>query len=88
MGPVCGVQGRCSVVKPAPFDYYAPTTVDGALGLLAEHGSAAKVLAGGQSLVPAMNFRLAQPAVLVDLNNIPDLAYLRRPATEDWRSAP
>ena len=64
-------------MKPAPFDYFAPATVDGALSLLREHGSAAKVLAGGQSLVPAMNFRLAQPAILIDLNNIPDLAYIR-----------
>ena len=64
-------------MKPAPFEYYAPTTVDEALGLLAEHGYDAKILAGGQSLIPTMNFRLAQPAVLVDLNNIPDLFYIR-----------
>ena len=64
-------------MKPAPFDYYAPTTVDQALNHLAEHGYDAKVLAGGQSLVPMMNFRLVQPAVLVDLNRIPDLAFIR-----------
>lgn len=63
-------------MKPAPFDYYAPTTVEEALTHLAEHGDDAKVLAGGQSLVPMMNFRLVQPSILVDLNNIPDLAYI------------
>src|SRR5438046_8079593 len=60
-------------MKPPPFEYYAPTTRAEALGLLAEHGSEAKVLAGGQSLVPSMNFRLAAPAILVDLNGIADL---------------
>ncbi len=64
-------------MKPAPFSYHAPTTVDEALAHLAAHGYEASVLAGGQSLVPAMNFRLAQPAVLVDLNRIPHLAYIR-----------
>jgi CO/xanthine dehydrogenase FAD-binding subunit len=64
-------------VKPAPFKYYAPSTVDEALARLAEHGYDAKVLAGGQSLIPMMNFRLAQPAVLVDLNNISELFYIR-----------
>jgi CO/xanthine dehydrogenase FAD-binding subunit len=63
-------------MKPAPFEYYAPTTVEETLSHLAEHGYDAKVLAGGQSLVPMMNFRLVQPAILVDLNNIPDLAYI------------
>lgn len=60
-------------MKPAPFDYHRPASVDEALALLAEHGYDAKLLAGGQSLVPAMNFRLAQPAVLIDLNRIPGL---------------
>jgi carbon-monoxide dehydrogenase medium subunit len=64
-------------MKPAPFKYYAPTSVEGALARLAEHGWDAKVLAGGQSLIPMMNFRLAQPMVLVDLNNIPELSYIR-----------
>ncbi|MFQ5578575.1 MAG: FAD binding domain-containing protein, partial [Anaerolineae bacterium] len=63
-------------MKPAPFEYRAPATVDEALSLLAEHGDSAKPLAGGQSLIPAMNFRLAQPAVLVDLNPITGLAYI------------
>ena len=61
-------------MKPAPFRYHAPDTLEGALALLAEHGFDAKPLAGGQSLVPAMNFRLARPAVLIDLNRIPGLA--------------
>jgi carbon-monoxide dehydrogenase medium subunit len=60
-------------VKPAPFAYVRPDTLDEALSVLAEAGSDAKALAGGQSLVPAMNFRLAQPAMLVDLNRVPDL---------------
>jgi carbon-monoxide dehydrogenase medium subunit len=64
-------------MKPAPFQYYAPTTVDEALTLLAENAGDGKLLAGGQSLVPAMNFRLAQPAALIDLNGVPELAYIR-----------
>lgn len=63
-------------MKPAPFEYYRPETVDEALGLLAEHGSGAKLLAGGQSLVPTMNFRLAQPAVLIDLNALAELEHI------------
>ena len=61
-------------MKPAPFEYFCPRTLDDALGLLAEHGSDAKPLAGGQSLIPAMNFRLATPAVLIDLNEIAELS--------------
>lgn len=61
-------------MKPAPFEYYAPSTREEALALLAEHGGEAKPLAGGQSLVPSMNFRLAQPSILVDLNRVADLA--------------
>ena len=64
-------------MKPAPFEYFAPATVEEALGYLAEYGYEAKVLAGGQSLIPMMNFRLAQPAVIVDINNIPELGYIR-----------
>lgn len=64
-------------MKPAPFKYYAPNTIEEALALLAEHGYDAKVLAGGQSLIPTMNFRLAQPSVLVDLNHISELFYIR-----------
>jgi carbon-monoxide dehydrogenase medium subunit len=64
-------------MKPAPFEYFAPTSIDEALAHLAEHGYDAKVLAGGQSLVPMMNFRLAQPSIIVDINNIPELAFIR-----------
>jgi carbon-monoxide dehydrogenase medium subunit len=62
-------------MKPAPFAYHAPRSVDEAVELLADHGDDARVLAGGQSLVPAMNFRLARPAVLVDINRIPELDF-------------
>lgn len=55
-------------MKPAPFAYQAPKTLEDALTLLAEHGGDAKLLAGGQSLIPVMNFRLAQPEMLIDLN--------------------
>ncbi len=64
-------------MKPAPFKYHAPATVDETLALLAKYGYEGKVLAGGQSLIPMMNFRLAQPAVLVDLNNIPELSFIQ-----------
>lgn len=63
-------------MKPASFDHFAPSSVAEALDLLAEHGPDAKILAGGQSLVPVLNFRLARPSVLIDLNRIPDLAYI------------
>jgi CO/xanthine dehydrogenase FAD-binding subunit len=62
-------------MKPAPFEYHRPQSRAEALALLAEHGNA-KPLAGGQSLIPAMNFRLAMPEVLVDLNAIPDFGYI------------
>ncbi|HEY3118731.1 MAG TPA: xanthine dehydrogenase family protein subunit M [Chloroflexota bacterium] len=68
-------------MKPAAFDYYAPNTVDEALELLAQLGEDAKPLAGGQSLVPMMNFRLARPASLIDLNRIAELDHLA--AAED-----
>src|SRR3972149_1660885 len=64
-------------MKPAKFDYHAPTTVGQALELLGRYGGDAKVLAGGQSLMPLLNFRLSRPAALVDLNRIPSLAYIR-----------
>src|SRR3989442_8597866 len=64
-------------MKPAPFNYFTPATLDEALALLAQHGADAKPLAGGQSLIPAMNFRLARPAALVDLNRIGELSYIR-----------
>lgn len=64
-------------MKPASFDYVAPRSLDEALAVLAERGDDAKVLAGGQSLVPLLNMRLARPALLVDLNRLGDLAYIR-----------
>ena len=64
-------------MKPPVFDYVAPGSLDEALELLAEHGDDAKILAGGQSLIPLMNFRLAQPALLVDLNGLHELAGVR-----------
>ena len=63
-------------MKPAAFTYHAPRSLDEALALLAEHGDEGKLLAGGQSLVPAMNFRLARPAVLIDINRIAALDFL------------
>jgi len=65
-------------MKPPPFEYFAPTTTAEALTLLSQYGYEAKPLAGGQSLIPTMNFRLAQPGVLIDLNPIAELAYIRR----------
>ena len=62
---------------PASFDYLAPKTIDEALGLLAQHGEDAKILAGGHSLIPAMKLRLAQPQLLIDIGRISDLAYIR-----------
>ena len=64
-------------MKPAKFDYHAPTTVEQALELLGRYGGDAKVLAGGQSLMPLLNFRLSRPAALVDLNRIPSLVYIK-----------
>lgn len=63
-------------MKPPRFDYHAPTTVEEALGLLTRYQGEAKVLAGGQSLMPLLNFRLVRPAALIDLNRIPALAYI------------
>lgn len=57
-------------MKPAPVDYARPSSVDEAVALLAEYGDDAKVLAGGQSLVPLLNMRMARPAVLVDINHV------------------
>ena len=60
-------------MRPAPFEYAAPRSVEEALDLLARHGDEAKPLAGGQSLVPMMNMRLARPAVIIDLNRVAGL---------------
>jgi aerobic carbon-monoxide dehydrogenase medium subunit len=65
-------------VKPARFEYDAPRSLEEALDLLRRHGDAARLLAGGQSLIPLMNFRLAAPARIIDLNRIPELDYIKR----------
>jgi carbon-monoxide dehydrogenase medium subunit len=64
-------------VIPAAFDYLRAHTTDEAFAHLQQHGAEARVLAGGQSLIPAMRFRLARPAVLVDINGIGELNYVR-----------
>ena len=64
-------------MKPAAFKYIVATSLEHALAAKADYGDEAKFLAGGQSLLPAMNFRLAQPAVLIDLNLLHDLNYLK-----------
>jgi CO/xanthine dehydrogenase FAD-binding subunit len=63
-------------MKPPKFEYHAPTSLEEALAALGRYGGDAKVLAGGQSLMPLLNFRLARPAALVDLNRIDSLAYI------------
>ena len=64
-------------MKPAPFEYYAPDTIEQAVALYSQFGGEAKILAGGQSLVPAMNFRVVQPSALIDLNRVAELSYIR-----------
>ena len=63
-------------MKPAPFEYHAPQSLEEASFLLHNHTDDAKILAGGQSLVPAMNFRVVQPSALIDLNRVPELGYI------------
>ena len=65
-------------MKPARFRYERPETVQEAVALLAEHGDEAKVLAGGQSLVPLLNMRMARPTVLIDINRVVNLDYVSR----------
>ena len=64
-------------MKPASFKYLAPRSEDELLGLLAEHGGDARLLAGGQSLVPMLKLRFAAPEQIIDINNIPGLEYHR-----------
>ncbi|HUZ75150.1 MAG TPA: xanthine dehydrogenase family protein subunit M [Stellaceae bacterium] len=64
-------------MKPAQFEYHAPTTLDEAIQLLEQYQGEARLLAGGQSLMPMMNFRIVTPAALVDLNRISGLDYIR-----------
>ena len=78
-------------MKPAPFAYHRAHSVGEAVALLAELGDEAKILAGGLSLVPMMNFRLARPTALVDVTRIEGLSYLRagrRPAHRRAHHAP
>jgi CO/xanthine dehydrogenase FAD-binding subunit len=72
-------------MKPAPFRYIAAQSVEQALALKAEHGDEARFLAGGQSLVPTMNFRLTQPAMLIDINPLTELAGLKNGAGDILR---
>ena len=69
-------------MKPAPFDYIAATSLDMAAASLAEGGDDAKIIAGGQSLVPLLNFRLLRPSILVDINRIESLSYITETATD------
>jgi len=62
---------------PGEFDYFSPHSLEAAVALLDQHGSDAKILAGGQSLIPAMRFRLAVPSVLIDINQIQGMGYIR-----------
>lgn len=63
-------------MKPAPFEYKVPNSLAEACDLMAAHGDDGKLLAGGQSLIPVMNFRLAQPAMLIDINRLSELDFL------------
>lgn len=67
-------------MKPPVFDYIAPTSIEAAVAALAEAGGEAKVLAGGQSLMPMLNFRLLRPSILVDINRIPGLGFITETA--------
>ena len=70
-------QGELPVQTPAPFEYERAGSVDDALALLERHGPEARLVAGGHSLLPMMKLRLARPEVLVDINDLADLAYIR-----------
>jgi CO/xanthine dehydrogenase FAD-binding subunit len=63
-------------MKPAPFQYFAPATVETAHELLKEHGETCRIIAGGQSLVPMLNMRIIQPEVLISINHCPELNYI------------
>lgn len=70
------------IMKPPRFEYYDPTTIAETVSILQQYGDDAKVLAGGQSLMPLLNFRLARPAAVVDINGVKELEYLRKEG--DW----
>src|ERR1700682_3658870 len=63
---------------PAAFDYRSPSTLDEALGVLAERGDDAKVMAGGQSLIPLLKLRFSQPQLILDIGRLPGLAEIKR----------
>ena len=67
---------------PAPVEYERASSVEDALGLLERHGSESRLVAGGHSLLPMMKLRLAQPEVLIDINDLRELSYLRREGDE------
>lgn len=69
-------------MKPAAFEYVVAESIDAAVAALAAANGEAKILAGGQSLVPMLNFRLLRPSILVDINRIPDLAFIEERADE------
>jgi carbon-monoxide dehydrogenase medium subunit len=64
-------------MKPAPFDYFDPRSVEEAVSLLRDHGEDAKIIAGGQSLMPLLNMRMARPEALIDLSRVEGLEYIR-----------
>ena len=66
----------CAVMKPPPFDYVRAESVQHAVALLVEHGDAAKIIAGGQSLMPMLAFRMATPRLLVDIGSIAALRHI------------
>jgi len=69
-------------MKPCAFEYYTPQSVEEAIELLDRYGDDAKIIAGGQSLVPMMNFRLARPEILIDINAIQELEYIKSDGDE------
>ena len=64
-------------MKPSAFEYFNPQSVQEAIELMDRYGDEAKIIAGGQSLVPMMNFRLARPEILIDINGIKELEYIK-----------
>ncbi len=75
-------------MKSAPFDYYAPTSIDETCDFLSRYGDEAKLLAGGQSLVPVLALRLARPSVLIDLNGVHDKHFPLLASAVEWVGHP